>query len=227
MGVASRAGRAVGVLIIAQMAGAFLVNFTLTKPLFGAPGFLVAAAPHATQLAVSVLLGLAIGALPLAMAITAFPVFRRSADALAIWFVALSVVSFSAAVVEQSNVMSMLSLSQAYTEATDQGPFSALRIVVASSRNWSHFIGLLVHGSTSFVLYLVLFRSRLVPRWLAAFGLAAVLLQLVAVAMPLFGREVVFPLLAPVGLSQLALALWLIARGFPEAASPAAAKRPA
>ena len=34
------------------------------------------------------------------------------------------------------------------------------------------------------------------------------------VAMPLFGHEVVFPLLAPLGLCQLALALWLLVKGF-------------
>jgi hypothetical protein len=71
-----------------------------------------------------------------------------------------------------------------------------------------------VADSTLFVLYAVLCRFALIPRALAAFGLAAVLLQLTAVAMPLFGHGVVFPLLAPLGVSQLALALWLIIRGF-------------
>ena len=32
--------------------------------------------------------------------------------------------------------------------------------------------------------------------------------------MPLFGHDVVFPLLAPLGLSQLILAVWLITKGF-------------
>jgi len=31
--------------------------------------------------------------------------------------------------------------------------------------------------------------------------------------MPLFGHDVMFPLLAPLGLIQLILAVWLIARG--------------
>jgi len=30
---------------------------------------------------------------------------------------------------------------------------------------------------------------------------------------PLFGRDVVFPMLAPMGVSQLVLALWLIVKG--------------
>ncbi|MEP6998310.1 MAG: DUF4386 domain-containing protein, partial [Betaproteobacteria bacterium] len=144
--------------------------------------------------------------------------------ALALSFVALASVSLAVAAVEQISVMSMLSLSEAYAKASaaEQGPFQALRLVVASSRNWSHYIGLIFAGSTIFVLYTVLYRFALVPRVLAAFGLGAVLLQLIAVAMPLFGHGVVFLMLAPLGVSQLVLALWLITKGFGAPANPSA-----
>jgi hypothetical protein len=49
---------------------------------------------------------------------------------------------------------------------------------------------------------------------LAAFGLVAALLQLTAVTMPIFGLGIVFPMLLPLGLSHLALALWLLTKGF-------------
>jgi len=228
---ANRAGRIIGALILAQMVGGVLVNFVLTAPLFGAPGFLVSAAAHPRQIGLSVLLGLACGAIPAAIAITAFPVFRQHSQAMTLWFVALAVVSLALAAVENMNVMSMLSLSEAYAKASaaDRGPFQALRVVVASGRNWAHYVGLIVAGGTHFVLYAVLYRFALVPRALAAFGLVAVMLQLTAVAMPLFGHEIVFLLLAPLGLSQLALALWLVTKGFQNApeshsASPATCK---
>ena len=222
MSAATRAGRIVGVLTLAQMVGSGLVNFVLAAPLFGPPGYLVNAAPHSLQIAVSVLFGLVAGALPLAMAITAFPIFRQYASALALWFVALASVGLAVATLEQINVMSMLSLSEAYTaaSATEREPFQGLRTVVSSARNWSHFIGLIVNGSTIFVLYTTLYRFALVPRALAAFGLAAVLLQISAVARPLFGYDIVFVMLAPLGVSQLVLALWLIAKGFREPPTP-------
>ena len=213
---ARTASRIVGVLILAQMVGGGLVNFVLAAPLFGSPGFLVNAAPHSLQIAISVVLGLATGALSFAIAITVFPIFRQYSDTWALSFIALASVSLAAAAVEQSGVMSMLSLSQAYTAAgaAERETFQALRVVVASARNWSHYIGLILAGSTIFVLYGILYRFALVPRALALFGVAAVVLQLVAVAMPLFGHSVVFALLAPLGVSQLVLALWLVARGF-------------
>jgi hypothetical protein len=176
---ASRAGRIIGALILAQMVGGALVNFVLTAPLFGTPGFLVNAPPHSQQIGVSALLGLTFGALAVAIAILAFPIFSRHSQALALWFFALAVVSFSIAAVEQMNVMSMLSLSEAYAKASaaDRAPFQALRVVVASARNWAHFLGRTFDGITIFVLYLALFRSALAPRALAAFGMVAVLLQ--------------------------------------------------
>ncbi len=45
-------------------------------------------------------------------------------------------------------------------------------------------------------------------------SLISAVLMVISVGMPLFGRDVVFPLLAPLGLSQLILAVWLMTRGF-------------
>jgi len=63
------------------------------------------------------------------------------------------------------------------------------------------------------VLYVALFRFQLVPRLLSGFGCFAVLLQLISVSLPLFGNEVIFPMMAPLGLCQIALSLWLILKG--------------
>ena len=197
------------------MVGGWLVNFVLRAPLFGEPGFLMNAAAHAPQISLSVLLGLVTGALSVGIAITAFPIFCQYSQATALWFIALAVGGFSVSAVENISVMSMLSLSEAYTKASgaQRELFEGLRVVVASARNWAHYIGLIVAGSTLLVLYAVLYRFGLVPRALAAFGLAAVMLQITAVAMPLFGQSIVFLMLAPLGVSQLALALWLIITG--------------
>jgi hypothetical protein len=118
------------------MVGSVLVHFVLTAPRFGAPGFLVNAATHSLQLSLSVLLGLATGALSVGIAIAAFPVFRQYSQAMALWFVALAVVSLSVSAIENINVMSMLPLSEAYAKANgaERELFQALPVVVASAR---------------------------------------------------------------------------------------------
>ena len=216
METAVRAGRIVGVLILLQMAGGGLVNSVLLAPLLGTPGFLVNAAPHARQLGAAAVIGLVTQSLWLGIAITAFPILRPRARALALWLVALAGVVLALAVVENAAVMSMVSVSEAYAKASavQREQLETVRVVVASARNWAHFLARIADGATIFVLYVALYRLALVPRLLAAFGMIAVLLMLTSVGRPLFGLEVVFPMLAPLGLIQLILALWLLAKGF-------------
>ena len=133
-------GRIVGILLLAQIIGGVLVNFVIMGPVFAEPGFMENAAGHPYRVGLSVLTGLATGVLSIAIAITLFPVFRQFGQAMAMWFFALSVVGFSVAAVENISVMSLLSLSEAYSTAdpADGDLFPYLRVVVASARNWAH-----------------------------------------------------------------------------------------
>jgi hypothetical protein len=218
---ASRIGRIIGVLIIVQMAGSAMVNGVLEAPLFGAPGFLVNAAPHSRQIGLAAVLSLLTEAMWLGIAVTAFTIICQRTQRLALWFVSLAAVVLAVAVVENIGVMSMVSLSEAYAKASavEREQLQTVRVVVASARNWAHFMARIVDGGAIFVFYAVLYRCALIPRALAGFGLIAAVLMVTAVGMPIFGHEVVFPMLAPMGVSQLLLALWLIARGFRRQAS--------
>ena len=219
---ALRIGRGVGALLLAQGIGGALTNFVLLEPAFAPPGFLVNAAPYAQRIGASALLGIFIGAFATAIAITVFPLFKKHSERMALAFLALSTAALALAVVENGTVMSMLSLSKAYaaSNAADPAAFEGLRGVVAASRNWAHFTHLVVGGSIFLVLYVTLFRFALVPRVLAALGIAAFVVQMATVSLPFFGGRVIFPLLAPAGIANLALAVWLLTKGFSESARP-------
>jgi hypothetical protein len=63
-----------------------------------------------------------------------------------------------------------------------------------------------------------------VPRWLAGWGLAAEVLMLVACLGALFSGNLVTSyklLVLPIAVEEMALALWLLARGFGRAAAVA------
>ena len=152
----------------------------------------------------------------IAIAVTTFPLFHERARTLMLWFAALSIALLAVAVVEAAAVMSMISVSEAYTKATPaaQEQLQTIRVVIASARNWPHFLARIVDGVAIFVFYSILYRLVAVPRWLAGFGLIAAVLMVTGVGMPLFGQPVAFPLLAPLGLAQLTLAVWLLVKGF-------------
>jgi len=216
MRTAEQTGRIIGVLLLMQLAIGIAVNFALLDPIFTAPGFLVNAAAHPSKMALAALLEIVTGALSIGVAVTAFRAFRQSSQAMALWFIALAVAGLAVNVVESISVMSLLSLSEAYAKASGAGRdlFPSLRIIVASARNWAHYLGLIIGGSNLFVFYVALLRFGLLPRVLAAFGLAAVLLQLTAVTMPLFGHDIVFAMLGPLGVAQLMAAAWMTVRGW-------------
>lgn len=224
MNIEKRIGRTIGVLLLLQMTAAFVVSSVLLGPVFTTPpGYMANAAASSLQMSLAVQLGLAAGAVSIAIAIAALPVFRRLSEALAMWFIALATVGMALSAVENMTIMSLLSLSKAYvtTGADNAVLFEALRGVVGSARNWAHYISLSVSGAMLLVMHGTLFRYSLVPRALAGLGLLATLLQMVAVTMPLFGQRVVFLMLMPLALSHLLLALWLIVKGL--AAQPSAA----
>jgi hypothetical protein len=213
-------GRSTAVLLLLQMAGSGIVNFALLGPVFAGPsGYLVNAAADPLRVRLAATLGLATGVLSIGVALSVWPVFRAHARAAALWFLALTLVGVATCVLENVSLLSMLSLSQAYAkaDASSGALFQVLRGVVSSTRNWAHFTHLMFAGSSLAVFYGTLFRFRLVPRALAGFGVAAAVSQFTGVTMPLFGHPVEFLLLAPLGLSHLALAVWLLVKGFPQA----------
>ena len=114
MTTAKNAGRMVAVLLLAQMLVSPIVNFALLLPLFKPPGFLEQAAAHATTVSVAAMLGIGAGVLSAAIAIVAWPVLRRHSEAMALWLFAVGVAALVAHVIEQSHLLSMLSLAKTY-----------------------------------------------------------------------------------------------------------------
>jgi hypothetical protein len=69
----------------------------------------------------------------------------------------------------------------------------------------------------AFMYYYLFFRSRLIPRWLSGWGIAAIILITAACVLALFNDNPVsgYILLAfPIFLQEMVLAVWLIVKGF-------------
>ncbi|MBZ5553236.1 MAG: DUF4386 domain-containing protein [Acidobacteriia bacterium] len=215
---AKSVGRIIGMLLFVQLAG-LIVPFVLLHPLtMGSRYFLANAAASSFQIKVAVFLLFANCALTIGMAIVAYPVFRQYSAQMALLLVAVGVIMFSLQAVDNAHVLSILSLSQQYAQAG--GPdelFQTLAMVVGSTRRWAHYSELLVIDCWIFVFYSILYRFAPVPRVLAAFGLITVMLHFTGITLPLFlGYRSVTLMGATMALSHIALALWLIVKGFEE-----------
>lgn len=219
-------GRTVGMLLLAHLVVGLMTPFILLDIVRRPAGLLAAAAGSAGQVRASVLLLFAGSAIAIGIAIAGAPVFRRCSPAMTLWLLSLAVAGFTLQAVDNGALLSMLSLSQQYAEA---GPaktelFEALALVAGSARRWAHYSYLLVAVSWIFLLCSMLYRFRLVPRALAALGLTGSLLQIAGVTMPaLLGYPQVMVMAMPLAPIYVALGVWLIAKGFPEAHDPEAA----
>jgi len=220
---AKSVGRIVGMLLLAHLAAGLTVPFVLLRPLVMPPGFLATAAGNSVQVRAAVLLLFLGSAVSVGIAIAALPVFRRYSSAMALWLLALAVAGFSLQAVDNGALLSMLSLSQEYAKAgaAKAELFQALAVVVGSARRWAHYTFLLVVGSWIFLLYSLLYRFRLVPRALAAFGLLGSVLQITGVTLRgLLGYPPETRLAMPLAPAYVALAVWLMVKGFDERHRP-------
>lgn len=218
----SGVSRIVGAMLVVQLAG-LIVPFVMLDPLMrGTQYYLANAAGSPLQIKLAVILLLANCALTVGISLAAWPVIRQHSEAGALLLLAAGVVMLSLQAVDNAHLMSMLSLSQQYAQAG--GPEESLQTLAAAvgaTRRFAHYHVLLVIDSWMFVLYALLYRFRMVPRALAVFGLSTVLLHFAAIPLPMFmGYRGVTPLGVPMALSHVALAVWLLVKGFGKNAEP-------
>lgn len=210
-------GRVAGALMLTQFVVAPFAAFGLLGRVSAPPGFLANAAGSAVQVRVAVLLWFVAGALSLAVAIVALPLFRQLSERMALLYLALSVVSLATLTADNVAVLNLLSLSQEYArEGAAKEVLETLGAAARSTRSAAHYSNILVGGITVFVFDLILFRFALVPRALAALALAAAPLQTAAATLALLGNRFPTRMLIPVAVAHFALILWLVAKGFEE-----------
>lgn len=222
-----RTGRMVGVLLLLHLAVGLTVPFVLLERVRGASGFLESAAASPDLVRAAVFLLFVGSAIAIGISIAALPMFRRTSSGAALWLLAMAVAGFSLQTVDNGALLSMLSLSEAYAKAgaANADLFQALNLAVSSSRRWAHFTSLLVGGSWILLLCGLLYRTRLVPRALAAFGVVGSVLQITGVPLrALMGYAPETRLAMPLAPAYVALGVWLMVKGFEERPSP---ERPA
>ncbi len=214
-------GRVAGILLILQLAAGLMLPFILIKPLSNdVHGFLASAAGHGPQIRAAALVAFLGGALTLGIAVTAWPVLRRHSERAALWFLAVCTASMILDAMHNAAVLSILSLSREYASpGAAAAGLHAVGAAVASIRYRNHYTQLLFIGLWIGSFYILMLRFRLIPRILAGLGLLGILLQFTGVTLSAFaGYPSVVALAMPLAPIHVATGVWLIWKGFREAA---------
>lgn len=212
-----------GILFIAgTVAG--VICMALSGSYRGAGDLLGAVSTNGTPLVLAAFCWLIMGLVLAMVPVVMFPVLRKQNETLALGYVVFRGSLESITVI--GGVVSwllLLPLSQVYrvgsTDASSLRAFAAMLLGVEAIGS----IGSIVFCIGTMMFNYLLFRSRLIPRWISVWGFIAALPYLAGGALSLAGvldsvSTVSSVLDAPLGLQEMVLAVWFIAKGFHPAA---------
>jgi hypothetical protein len=212
----------VGVLFIVATAFLF-IGQAIYDPFLSAPNYLEIAYPNRTLVTIGMLLEFAcVIAIPL-IPVFLFPVLREHYETLALGYVVFRLFEAVLFVLVEINELSLISVSQGYLNrgALDASYFQNLGSSIQAWNDWAFSFYVIVFTLGGLLFYSALYGSRLVPRWISAWGFIAAALLLIGtvlIMVDLFagisdlGLELIVA--PPIAVNEMVLAVWLIVKGF-------------
>jgi hypothetical protein len=219
------AATAAGVLYITGTVAGILSKTVTYFPVHDADDPLGYAAQHSDRVATGALLVLVMGLALAFVPVVLFPVLRRVNDLLATGYLIIrGAVETAAYVVVAVAWLLLVPLADAMSAGPGTASPEGVRLgtLVIDSDGASAVMSF-VFCLGGALFYVLLYLSRIVPRWIATWGLAAIPLYVVAYLLPMYGvfgsNSAEQNLLSlPLAVQEMVLAVWMIARGFRPAA---------
>jgi len=212
-------GRTIGILFLIHLITGLMTPYILLQSLTAPKNFAESALANAAQVRFAVMLLFIGGALTIAIAAAAWPAFRESTRALGMWVLALATANFALQCVEVAGYMTIFTFSQEYAKAAagDVAAYNVVGIAVRTAWKWAHYSHLLIMVSWMFIVFATLWRSGLVPKVLAGLAMLTALMQITGITLPQFIPYPTPPMMVmglPLAFAYLAIAAWLIMKGF-------------
>jgi hypothetical protein len=211
----------VGVLFIFAIVGLF-IGQAFYNPILNAPNYLDITYPNRVIVIIGILIEF-VGYLGLVLIpVLLFPILKKHSEILALGYISFRLFEVVLLSFAQINKLSLVSLSQDYLNkgGADAIYFQNMGDSIKSVLYWNDSGGLIylvvfVIGAS--ILYSVLYKSKLVPRWLSVWGLiaaGAMLAASVIVTFDIFSATFALLLMILIPLQELTMSIWLIVKGF-------------
>jgi hypothetical protein len=156
-----------------------------------------------------------------AIPIMLFPIFKKHNEAFALGYVGSRIIESVTLIVGHISLLSLLTLSQEYMQAAapDASQFQAIGALLPAVIDWTHLLGVeIVFSLTALILNYILYKSKLVPRFISVWGLIGAILLLASGLSGMFGLRPTPPIswffTLPIAINEMVLAVWLIVKGF-------------
>jgi hypothetical protein len=196
-----------------------VLSVVVTNAVLSGPAYLAQVAAQPNQVAIGALLVLLAGFALALVPVVFWPIGKRYNETLAMGYLV-----FRGALESVIYIVSVLCwlLLIALSKEPDAGPLASF-VRTTETVIWDQLIAIpFVLGALMF--YVLLYQSRLVPRWLSTWALVGAALYIVAPLGSMFGLSLGV-LMAPLALQEMVMAVWLIAKGFNPSAIAAESAR--
>jgi len=209
----------VGVLFIAATVAGILSRVVM--PSLNAPDYLINVSANENQMIIGALFEFTMAVLIAGIPIWMYPILKKHNEALALGYVVTRIIEVVIFTVGVISLLTLLTLSQEFVKAgaPDASYFQTSGTLLLAVREWGGGVcSSIVFSLSALILNYILYRSKLIPRWLSGWGLIGAILYLTSGFLPLFGygsSSTIYILMeTPLGVNEMVFAIWLIVKGF-------------
>ena len=207
--------RIVGAIFLAGIV-VYLTGNILVQSILGTPDHLATVLDNSRLLAIGAMLMLMAGVWDAAHGILMFPVLKRHNERLAIGYLGARLIDAGLIVVGVIFTLLHIPLGRAYLQAgaADTAYLHALSALFNQAHLYAYEIGMIAVGFAGFMLCYTFYRTQLVPRLIAVWGLVGYVSLLGGSALQVLGFDLALIHTIPGGLWELFIGVWLIVKGF-------------
>lgn len=200
-------------------------------PVIDIPDYLTQISSNASQVNSGAFFQFLMTAAHVGMAITLYPILKKHNESLAVGYVGSRLVAVAFNVIGVIILLLLLTLSQEFVKAGDpvSSHFQTIGELLRTGRDLINHAGvILVMSMGGLAFYYLLYQMKLVPRWLAGWGLVGTAVAIVAGYLFMFRSINLMTSVYmdfPLALQEMVFAVWLIVKGFnPPALAPLPAR---
>ncbi len=207
--------RVVGVVYLAGFVVG-IVGIGLFQSILGAPDHLSTVSANSMLLAFGAILWLMAVVGDAAHGVLMFPVLKPHNERIAVGYLAARIVDAVFIAVMVLFVLIQIPLGSEYVKAAapDASYLQALSTVFAQAQLYAYEIGMITLGISGLMLCSTLYRAKLVPRWLAVWGLVGYAIIFCGMVSAVMGSGLGDVSSIPGGLWEVFIGVWLIVKGF-------------
>lgn len=207
--------RIVGLLFLAGMIIGIGGN-VLILSILGAPDPLSNVSANSLMVAVGAMLALLTVVGDAAHGVLIFPILRRHNERIAIGYLAFRIVDAVFIALMAFFILLQVPLASEYlkTAGSDASYLQALSVVFEQGNLYAYHIAMFTLGIAGLLLCYTFYRAKLVPRFVAVWGLVGYATILGGSVLEVLGFNLQSIQTIPGGLWELFIGVWLIVKGF-------------